>query len=229
MAETISARSCAVRSLQQAVRGRAVLAFLDIQPLSPEHTLVIPKERWPPSTSCRTSLCRDGRCCRVARGARSDRRDRVQHPANKGRRAQAVFHVHFHISQLPDGAASAWAGSRASSIPTRARSSRRIGSTCSRPRREMVCSPRARNGASVLETVRARIAPRPPRSQVNPSVRNMKLSTRYLSIVTVCLGLSPRLPPCSTPARQARPRSAWPPSRRRAARPSESCARGTCR
>lgn len=85
-----------------------VLAFLDINPLSPGHTLVIPKE--PAATLDRLSddsaaalgrvLPRISRAVLKATGATE-----FNILQNNGAGAhQAVFHVHFHIiPKLPDG------------------------------------------------------------------------------------------------------------------------------
>jgi histidine triad (HIT) family protein len=85
-----------------------VLAFLDINPLSPGHTLIIPKE--PAPTLDRLSdesaaaigrvLPRLSRAVLAATGARD-----FNVLQNNGAPAhQAVFHVHFHIiPKLEDG------------------------------------------------------------------------------------------------------------------------------
>jgi histidine triad (HIT) family protein len=85
-----------------------VLAFLDIQPLSPGHTLVIPKEEV--ATVDKLSdeagaaigrvLPRLSRAVLAATGATE-----FNILQNNGPGAhQAVFHVHFHIiPRLPDG------------------------------------------------------------------------------------------------------------------------------
>ena len=85
-----------------------VLAFLDVNPLSPGHTLVIPKE--PAATVDTLSdeaaaaigrvLPRISRAVLKATGARE-----FNILQNNGAGAhQAVFHVHFHIiPKLPDG------------------------------------------------------------------------------------------------------------------------------
>jgi histidine triad (HIT) family protein len=84
-----------------------VLAFLDIMPLSPGHTLVIPKE--PATTLDRLSdasaaaigrvLPRIARAVLAATGATA-----YNVLQNNGAAAhQAVFHVHFHIIPKPDG------------------------------------------------------------------------------------------------------------------------------
>lgn len=85
-----------------------VLAFLDINPLSPGHTLVIPKE--PAATLDRLSddaaaalgrvLPRISRAVLKATGTTE-----FNILQNNGAGAhQAVFHVHFHIiPKLPDG------------------------------------------------------------------------------------------------------------------------------
>ena len=86
----------------------AVLAFLDVNPLSRGHTLVIPKE--PAETLDRLSddaaaaigrvLPRIARAVLAATGARA-----YNLLQNNGPEAhQAVFHVHFHIiPRLDDG------------------------------------------------------------------------------------------------------------------------------
>ena len=78
-----------------------VLAFLDVNPLSPGHTLVIPKER-----KARLDELSDGqaaalgrvlpRICRAVCAATGTRDYNVLQ--NNGAPAhQAVFHVHFHV------------------------------------------------------------------------------------------------------------------------------------
>ena len=84
-----------------------VLAFLDIAPLSPGHTLVIPKE--PAATLDQLSddaaaaigrvLPRIARAVLAATGATA-----YNVLQNNGAAAhQAVFHVHFHIIPKPSG------------------------------------------------------------------------------------------------------------------------------
>ncbi len=85
-----------------------VLAFLDIGPLSPGHTLVVPKE--PAATLdalSDTAAAALGRvlpriCRAVIKATGADAYNVLQ---NNGRAAhQAVFHVHFHIiPKFPDG------------------------------------------------------------------------------------------------------------------------------
>lgn len=85
-----------------------VLAFLDINPLSPGHTLVIPKEAKPflhqlsdaSSAAIGRVLPRLCRAVMAATGATS-----YNILQNNGAPAhQAVFHVHFHIiPKLDDG------------------------------------------------------------------------------------------------------------------------------
>src|SRR5262252_4957517 len=85
-----------------------VLAFLDINPLSPGHTLVIPKE--PAETLDKLSdesaaaLGRVlPRICRAVMTATGVNQYNVLE--NNGREAhQAVLHVHFHIIPKPDPA-----------------------------------------------------------------------------------------------------------------------------
>lgn len=85
-----------------------VLAFLDINPLSPGHTLIIPKE--PAVTLDQLSdeasaaigrvMPRIARAVLAATGARD-----FNVLQNNGAAAhQAVFHVHFHIIPKLDGA-----------------------------------------------------------------------------------------------------------------------------
>lgn len=78
-----------------------VLAFLDIFPLSPGHTLVIPKERRAylhelsdeASAAIGRVLPRIARAAMAASGARA-----YNVLQNNGAAAhQAVFHVHFHV------------------------------------------------------------------------------------------------------------------------------------
>lgn len=85
-----------------------VLAFLDIMPLSPGHTLVIPKEAAATvdqlsdeaSAAIGRVLPRISRAVLAATGATE-----FNILQNNGAGAhQAVFHVHFHIiPKLPDG------------------------------------------------------------------------------------------------------------------------------
>jgi histidine triad (HIT) family protein len=83
-----------------------VFAFLDISPLSPGHTLVIPKE--PAATLdalSDESAAAIGRAlprlCRAVQKATGVRDYNVLQ--NNGASAhQAVFHVHFHIIPKPD-------------------------------------------------------------------------------------------------------------------------------
>lgn len=79
----------------------AVLAFLDVSPLSPGHTLVIPKEAVPTldllsdesSAAIGRVLPRIARAVMAATGATA-----FNVLQNNGASAhQAVFHVHFHI------------------------------------------------------------------------------------------------------------------------------------
>lgn len=78
-----------------------VLAFLDINPLSPGHTLVIPKERAAElhqlsddaAAALGRVLPRIARAVKKATGAKA-----YNVLQNNGKGAhQAVFHVHFHI------------------------------------------------------------------------------------------------------------------------------------
>jgi histidine triad (HIT) family protein len=85
-----------------------VLAFLDIGPLSPGHTVVIPKE---PAVTL-DELSDDAaaalgrvlpRLCRAVKKATGCEAYNILQ--NNGSLAhQAVFHVHFHIIPKPDGA-----------------------------------------------------------------------------------------------------------------------------
>ncbi len=85
-----------------------VLAFLDISPLSPGHTLVIPKEAVPTVDLMSEEACaaigrvlpRISRAVLKATGAKD-----FNILQNNGAAAhQAVFHVHFHIiPRLADG------------------------------------------------------------------------------------------------------------------------------
>jgi len=86
-----------------------VLAFLDIFPLSPGHTLVIPKE--PAKTvdvlSDESSAAIGRVLPRIARAVmKATGTDQYNILQNNGPRAhQAVFHVHFHIiPKTEDGA-----------------------------------------------------------------------------------------------------------------------------
>ena len=96
-----------------------VLAFLDIQPLSPGHTLVIPKE--PAETLDRLSdesAAAMGRvlpriCRAVQRVTGCSDYNVLQN--NGGMAHQAVFHVHFHVIPKPDterGLGIGWPASR---------------------------------------------------------------------------------------------------------------------
>lgn len=83
-----------------------VLAFLDISPLSPGHTLVIPKE--PAATvdvmSDESSAAIGRVLPRIARAVMAATgTDQYNILQNNGPRAhQAVFHVHFHIIPKTD-------------------------------------------------------------------------------------------------------------------------------
>ena len=83
-----------------------VLAFLDIQPLSLGHTLVIPKEEAETldqlSEESAAALGRVlPRICRAVMAATGTQAYNILQ--NNGRGAhQAVFHVHFHIIPKPD-------------------------------------------------------------------------------------------------------------------------------
>ena len=83
-----------------------VLAFLDINPVSPGHTLVIPKEEVATVDQLSDEACaaigrvlpRISRAVLKATGATE-----FNILQNNGARAhQAVFHVHFHIIPKPD-------------------------------------------------------------------------------------------------------------------------------
>ena len=84
----------------------SVLAFLDIHPIAPGHTLVIPKE--PAATLdelSETSAAALGKVlpklCRAVQQATGIRAYNVLQ--NNGSEAhQAVFHVHFHIIPKPN-------------------------------------------------------------------------------------------------------------------------------
>jgi len=85
-----------------------VYAFLDINPVAPGHTLVVPKEPAPTmgelSDGAASALGRAlPRICRAVCGATGvDQYNLLQ---NNGERAhQAVFHVHFHVIPKPDEA-----------------------------------------------------------------------------------------------------------------------------
>lgn len=84
-----------------------VLAFLDISPLSPGHTLVIPKEPAPSldklsadsAAALGRALPKIARAVMAATGASS-----FNVLQNNGASAhQAVFHVHFHIIPMVEG------------------------------------------------------------------------------------------------------------------------------
>ena len=85
-----------------------VLAFLDINPLSPGHTLVIPKEAAATlgelSDEASAAIGRVlPRLCRAVVGATGVADYNILQ--NNGATAhQAVFHVHFHIIPKPDDA-----------------------------------------------------------------------------------------------------------------------------
>lgn len=83
-----------------------VFAFLDINPLSPGHTLVVPKE--PAETL--DQLSDDSaaaigrvlpRICRAVMAATGTNAYNVLQNNGKGAH-QAVFHVHFHVIPKPD-------------------------------------------------------------------------------------------------------------------------------
>ena len=83
-----------------------VYAFLDIGPLSPGHTLVIPKEAAPTldalSDESSAAIGRVlPRLCRAVMAATGTKEYNVLQ--NNGTRAhQAVMHVHYHIIPKPD-------------------------------------------------------------------------------------------------------------------------------
>jgi histidine triad (HIT) family protein len=85
-----------------------VLAFLDVSPLSPGHTLVIPKEAAPTldglSDDAAAAVGRAlPRICRAVREATGC--DAYNVLQNNGAAAhQAVWHVHFHVIPKPDAA-----------------------------------------------------------------------------------------------------------------------------
>ena len=85
-----------------------VFAFLDISPLSPGHTLVVPKE--PAATLdalSEESAAAIGRVLpRIARAvmAATGTRDYNVLQNNGAAAHQAVAHVHFHVIPKPDGA-----------------------------------------------------------------------------------------------------------------------------
>lgn len=83
-----------------------VLAFLDIQPLSPGHTLVIPKEEAETldqlSEESAAALGRVlPRLCRAIMKATGSKSYNILQNNGSGAH-QAVFHVHFHIIPKPD-------------------------------------------------------------------------------------------------------------------------------
>jgi len=98
-----------------------VLAFLDVGPLSPGHTLVVPKE--PAATLDELSdesAAAIGRLlprlCRAVRRATGCADYNVLQ--NNGRGAhQAVMHVHFHIIPKPDAERGLGVGWPAGSLP----------------------------------------------------------------------------------------------------------------
>jgi histidine triad (HIT) family protein len=98
-----------------------VLAFLDIAPLAPGHTLVIPKE--PAATLdalSDESAAAIGRAlpriCRAVKQATGVLHYNVLQ--NNGAPAhQAVFHVHFHIIPKPDAHAGLGVGWPARNLP----------------------------------------------------------------------------------------------------------------
>jgi histidine triad (HIT) family protein len=85
-----------------------VFAFLDVAPLSPGHTLVVPKE--PAATldalSDETAAAIGRVLPRIARAvmAATGTRDYNVLQNNGARAHQAVAHVHFHVIPKPDGA-----------------------------------------------------------------------------------------------------------------------------
>lgn len=84
-----------------------ILAFLDVNPLAPGHTLVIPKEPAVTldalSDESAAALGRVlPRLCRAVKAATGTNAYNLLQ--NNEREAhQAVFHVHFHIIPKPDG------------------------------------------------------------------------------------------------------------------------------
>lgn len=107
MAETIFSKIIAGEiPCHKVYEDERVFAFLDINPLSRGHTLVIPKEPAPTlgelSDESAAAIGRVlPRLCRaVAKATGTDQYNVLQ---NNGPRAhQAVFHVHFHIIPKPN-------------------------------------------------------------------------------------------------------------------------------
>jgi len=109
MGETIFAKIIAGQiPCHKVYEDERVLAFLDINPLSRGHTLVIPKEPAPTldklSDESAAALGRVlPRICRAVMAATGVSQYNVLE--NNGAAAhQAVFHVHFHIIPKPDEA-----------------------------------------------------------------------------------------------------------------------------
>jgi histidine triad (HIT) family protein len=79
----------------------AVLAFLDIGPVSEGHTLVIPKTHYPTFDQCPPDVLADlaQRINRIAKAVvAATRCDGYNVLCNNGRAAgQLVYHLHFHI------------------------------------------------------------------------------------------------------------------------------------
>lgn len=109
MSETIFSKILAAEiPCHRVYEDEAVLAFLDVNPLSPGHTLVIPKEAKATldqlsdesAAAIGRVLPRISRAVLAATGARE-----FNVLQNNGAGAhQAVFHVHFHIiPKLPSG------------------------------------------------------------------------------------------------------------------------------
>lgn len=83
-----------------------VLAFLDIAPLSPGHTLVIPKEpartldELSPDAAAALGRALPKICRAVKSATGCDAYNLLQN--NEAEAHQAVFHVHFHIIPKPN-------------------------------------------------------------------------------------------------------------------------------
>ncbi|HEX2882426.1 MAG TPA: HIT family protein [Polyangiaceae bacterium] len=83
-----------------------VLAFLDIAPLSPGHTLVIPKEpartldELSPDAAAALGRALPKICRAVKEATECDAYNVLQN--NEAEAHQAVFHVHFHIIPKPN-------------------------------------------------------------------------------------------------------------------------------
>jgi histidine triad (HIT) family protein len=99
---------------QKVYEDDAVLAFLDINPISEGHTLVIPKQRFEKLDECPTQVLADlaGRLPKIAKAVKTAMNaDGYNVLCNNGRAAgQIIDYVHFHIipRKQADGVFNRW-------------------------------------------------------------------------------------------------------------------------